>query len=257
MNLYQERFEIRFTKNSKELRETQKLRHKVFIEETGVSEIQYDNPNKLELDKFDDFCRHLIIVDHYKKNNLFKNKIIGVTRMMLDEDSKNGIGFYCSQEFNLNRLISNKKKCLEIGRTCIDPDYRNTLILHYLWKEIGSFCIKNCIELLFGVASFRGNNVEKISMALSLLHNNYLAPYKTRPNALKQGYVNMDIIPKEEINKLVALKQMPNLLKSYLKLGAVVGEGAFMDKELNTIDVLIMIDVLSMSKKYKEYYGKI
>jgi putative hemolysin len=49
---------------------------------------------------------------------------------------------------------------------------------------------------------------------------------------------------------------MPSLLKSYLRLGAKVGEGAFIDKELNTIDILIIVDVLKMTKKYKVYYEK-
>ena len=61
---------------------------------------------------------------------------------------------------------------------------------------------------------------------------------------------------KDEINKSNALKQMPSLLKSYLRLGAKVGEGAFVDKEMNTIDILIMIDVSNMTNKYKMYYEK-
>ena len=67
----------------------------------------------------------------------------------------------------------------------------------------------------------------------------------------------MDIIPKEKIDKLVALNQIPSLLKSYLRLGAKVGEGAFLDIELNTIDILIIIEVTNMTKKYKAYYEKL
>ena len=156
----------------------------------------------------------------------------------------------------LSPILLTQKKCLEIGRTCIDPIYRNTLILHYLWIEIGAFCSNNDVELLFGVASFRGNNVNKISTALSFIHHEYLAPSEIRPKALKDGFIAMNIIQKSAINKLNALKQMPSLLKSYLRLGAKVGEGAFIDKELNTIDILVIIDVLKMTKKYKVYYEK-
>lgn len=256
MNLYQNRFEIRFAQNKIEIIESQKLRHKVFIEEMGGLRNNLSLVSNLESDKFDDFCRHLIIIDHKNSKQFPNGKIIGVTRLMLIEDSKNGIGFYCSQEFNINSIISTKKECLEIGRTCIDNEYRNTLILHFLWIELGSFCSKTGVKILFGVASFSGNNVKKIEMALSHIHNNYLAPPKIRPMALEHGYIKMNIVPKDKINKLNALKQMPSLLKSYLRLGAKVGEGAFMDKELNTIDVLIMIDVSNMTNKYKIYYEK-
>ena len=256
MNLYQKRFEIRFTSNKNELIESQMLRHKVFIEEMGDINKNVQSFSNLEKDEFDNHCRHLIIIDHKNSKKFSKSKIIGVTRLMLSDDSKNGIGFYCSQEFNLNPIISSKKKCLEIGRICIDYHYRNTLILHYLWIELGGFCSKNNVELLFGVASFNGNNVKKIEMALSYIHNKYLLPSKIRPIALKHGFIEMNIIPKAEINKLNALKQIPNLLQSYFRLGAKVGEGAFMDKVLNTIDILIMIDISSMTNKYKTYYEK-
>ena len=256
MNLYEKRFEIRFIQNKVELIESQKLRHKVFIEEMGGSRNNLSLISNSESDKFDDFCRHLIIIDHKNSTQFPNGKIIGVTRLMLTEDSENGIGFYCSQEFNLNPIISTKKECLEIGRICIHNEYRNTLVLHYLWIELGSFCSKRGVKILFGVASFTGNNIKKIEMALSHIHNDYLAPPKIRPMALEHGYIKMNMVPKEEINKLNALKQMPSLLKSYLRLGAKVGEGAFIDKELNTIDILIMLDVSNMTNKYKLYYEK-
>lgn len=255
MNLYQKRFEIRFTKNKDELIESQRLRHKIFIDEIVASN-KKKAKSRIEKDKFDDYYKHLIIIDHKDPTLYPKGKIVGVTRIMLSDEIHKEIGFYSSQEFNLSPIISTQKKCLEIGRTCIDPSYRNTLILHYLWIEIGAFCSKNDVELLFGVASFRGNNVKKISMALSFIHHEYLAPSEMRPKALKDGFIAMNIIQKSAINKLNALKQMPSLLKSYLRLGAKVGEGAFIDKELNTIDILIIVDVLKMTKKYKVYYEK-
>ena len=255
MNLYQKRFEIRFTKNKDELIESQRLRHKIFIDEIGASNKKIAE-SRIEKDKFDDYYKHLIIIDHKDSTLYPKGKIVGVTRLMLSDEIHQAKGFYSSQEFNLSPILLTQKKCLEIGRTCIDPIYRNTLILHYLWIEIGAFCSNNDVELLFGVASFRGNNVNKISTALSFIHHEYLAPSEIRPKALKDGFIAMNIIQKSAINKLNALKQMPSLLKSYLRLGAKVGEGAFIDKELNTIDILIIVDVLNMTKKYKVYYEK-
>ena len=160
---------------------------------------------------------------------------------MLSDEIHKEIGFYSSQEFNLSPIISTQKKCLEIGRTCIDPSYRNTLILHYLWIEIGAFCSKNDVELLFGVASFRGNDVNKISMALSFIHHEYLAPSEMRPKALKDGFIAMNIIQKSAINKLNALKQMPSLLKSYLRLGAKLGRVPLLIKNLIQLISLLLL----------------
>ena len=76
MNLYQKRFEIRFTQNKSELIESQKLRHKVFIEEMGGSKKNLSLVSNLEADKFDEFCRHLIIIDHKNSKQFPNGKII-------------------------------------------------------------------------------------------------------------------------------------------------------------------------------------
>ena len=78
MNLYQKRFEIRFTQNKNELIESQKLRHKVFIEEMGGSKKNLSLVSNLESDKFDEFCRHLIIIDHKNSKQFPNGKITGI-----------------------------------------------------------------------------------------------------------------------------------------------------------------------------------
>ena len=253
MHIFEDRFEVRFSNSSVELKESQRLRYRVFIEEMGgrVKEKVYEQP--IERDEFDVQCQHLLLIDHRKKSG---SKIVGVMRLMVRSEAERGLGFSSAKEYNLGPLMKSHEKCLELGRTCIDSSYRNSLALHYLWKGIGSFAKENDIDLLFGVASFPGNDVKRISMALSLIHNNYLAPIKIRPKALKSGFVDMNLVPKNDIDDKKALSQMPSLLKACLRLGATVGEGAFMDQILNTIDVCIIIDLNHMTEKYRDYYGK-
>ena len=256
MNLYEDRFEVRFSVDSAELKASKQLRYKVFIEEMGGKIKEGKIESKIEEDQFDQYCKHLLIIDHKKKFGNSRGNIVGVIRLMLESEAKGGLGFCSSKEYNLRPLVTQKKKYLELGRTCIDVSYRNSLVLHYLWKGLGCFSKENDIDFLFGVASFPGNDVKQISMALSFIHNNYLAPVEIRPKALRNGFINMDIVPENKIDKLKALREMPSLLKGYWRLGAMAGEGAFMDKILNTIDVCILIDVLNMTEKYKNYYGK-
>ena len=256
MDLYEDRFEVRFAETSAEVQKTQELRYRVFIQEMGGQSCSRKGEALLEKDDFDEYCKHLILIDHKKKTKKLCEKIVGVMRLILGSDAKLRLGFCSSREYDLDSLISSGKKCLEIGRTCIDKSYRNSLALHYMWKSLGSYTKENNVLIMFGLASFPGNDVMKISMALSFINEKYLAPSKIRPRALKSGYTDMGIVPKDKIDKVEALKQMPSLLKGYLRLGAVVGEGAFIDKILNTIDVCIVIDLDKMLDKYKDYYGK-
>ncbi len=256
MYLYENRFEVRFAETSTEVKRSQELRYKVFIEEMGGRPCQSSSEQYLEKDEFDDHCRHLILIDHKKNGKKVIQKIIGVIRLILGSEAKLRLGFCSSREYDLNLLLSLGQNCLELGRTCIEKPYRNSLALHYLWKGLGSYTKANDVSFLLGLASFPGNDVKKISMALSFINEKYLAPPEIRPKALKNGFIDMAIIPRSEINRSEALLQMPSLLKGYLRLGARVGEGAFIDRKLNTIDVCIIIDINQMLDKYKDYYGK-
>ena len=48
-------------------------------------------------------------------------------------------------------------------------------------------------------------------------------------------------MPKEAINTKVALFSMPPLVKGYLRLGAMIGDGAVIDEAFGTTDVFIIL----------------
>ena len=51
-------------------------------------------------------------------------------------------------------------------------------------------------------------------------------------------------------------KTLPPLLKGYLRLGAYVGDGAFIDKQFNTIDICIVLKSDSLKKRYVNFHKK-
>ena len=51
-------------------------------------------------------------------------------------------------------------------------------------------------------------------------------------------------------------KSLPPLLKGYLRLGAYVGNGAFIDKQFNTIDICIVLKLNSLKKRYINLHKK-
>ncbi len=256
MYIFEDGFEVRIAANSEEIKESQHLRYKIFVEEMGGRSPLESIGRKLERDEYDEHCQHLLLLDHNKKGNKSDSKVVGVVRLMLGSVAELEKGFCSAQEYDLGVLIKSGNKCLELGRTCVDFSYRNGLALHYLWKGLGSYAREKNVDLLFGLASFPGNDINQISMALSLIHHKYLAPKRIRPKAITECAIDMNIIPRNKIDRLKALGQMPSLLKSYLRLGAVVGEGAFIDRVLNTIDICIIMDLHQMTEKYREYYGK-
>ena len=55
--------------------------------------------------------------------------------------------------------------------------------------------------------------------------------------------VEMNRMPKDAINPKAALHELPPLLKGYLRLGAFVGDGAVVDHQFGTTDVLVVMPV--------------
>jgi putative hemolysin len=45
------------------------------------------------------------------------------------------------------------------------------------------------------------------------------------------------------------------LIKGYLRLGAYIGEGAVVDHEFGTTDVLIVLPVSAIKQRYMEHFG--
>ena len=52
-----------------------------------------------------------------------------------------------------------------------------------------------------------------------------------------------------------ALAALPPLVKGYLRLGCRIGEGAVVDRQFGTTDVLIVLPVSLIDRRYISYYG--
>jgi len=180
-----------------------------------------------------------------------RDYVAGVYRVLRGEVAAAGPGHYSAPEFDLTPLTASGLRLLELGRSCIAPDFRGGIALQTLWQGLAAYVIKHEIDLLFGVASFKGTSVADYAQALSFLHHNHRAKAELCPLARPVGRAEMDIVPADEVNRLTAVAQVPNLIKSYLRLGGVVGDGAFIDHDFNTIDVCLVLDTRQMADRFR------
>ena len=65
----------------------------------------------------------------------------------------------------------------------------------------------------------------------------------------------MNRMPAEMIDVKEALKGLPPLIKGYLRLGAFVGDGAVIDRQFGTTDVLIILPVEKIDPRYFGRFG--
>lgn len=249
-----DRFEVRLARTDAEIASAQRLRYRVFVEEMGAAAAGADHAARLECDAFDPHFDHLILLDNQRKVDDPLDEVIGVYRVMPSERALAGPGFYGASEYDLSPLIRSGRKLVELGRSCVLSEYRGGHALQQLWNGLAHYVLERQIEVLFGVASFAGTSPERLAQALSYLHYNHLAPEDMRVRAIGDAATRMDRLPPEEVTRVAAMQDVPPLIKAYLRVGGFVGEGAYIDRDFNTLDVCLLMDTERMSSRYRDQY---
>lgn len=249
------KFTLRLALDADDLRAAQRLRYRVFVEELGGGGAMVDHDAKLECDRFDPYCDHLILIDDSRDpENL--DHVVGVYRLLNGKISNKAGGFYTEGEYDLGVLRKCGKSLLELGRSCVHADYRGGKAMYLLWVGLADYVQQHRIDILFGVASFHGTEVSEIAGSLSLLRHKFLAPKELRVRVRDAHYQTMNLTPPHQIDRPGAMRATPALIKAYLRLGGFVGDGAFVDHVFNTIDVCLVMDTSLMNKRQRGLYTR-
>lgn len=241
-------FHVRLAETNADLEAAQRLRYDVFVSELGGGGAMVDHDAGLERDRFDPFLDHLLLFDDRS------GAVVGVYRLMQQHMALRAGGFYSSGEYDLTPLETCGRRILELGRSCLHPDYRGGMAMHHLWSGLADYIAKHEIEVLFGVASFHGTDVAALKQPLSFLHHRHLASPKLRVKARDTSFQSMDLLDEADLDRKAAMLQMPSLIKAYLRLGGMVGEGAFVDHDFNTVDVCLIMDTHQMNARQSKIY---
>jgi L-ornithine Nalpha-acyltransferase len=232
---------VRLAINDAEVEAAQELRHHVFREASGR-----------DCDRFDQYCDHLIVLDACKDN-----EIVGTYRLLREENARRAGGFYSQTEFDLEALRARlpERRIMELGRSCVLPEYRTKRTVELLWQGVWACCRAWNIDLMCGCASFPGTIAAAHALPLSFLHHHARAMDAWGVKAHMEVRVDMDMMPAEAIDVRAALSVMPPLVKGYLRVGAQFGDGAVVDQEFGTTDVFVIMPIERISSRYLTHFG--
>ncbi len=250
------RFTVRMAETEDDVSAAQRLRYRVFVEEMGARASPEDAAVRRERDRFDPYFEHLLLIDNETDDPEIERGVVGAYRLLRARKAREGIGFYGASEYDLSLLESYPRESVELGRSCIDVAHRGGAGMHLLWAGLGQYLGEHNVAIMFGVASFHGTDPAEVAHALSYLHQNHLAPPDLRVSARPSHRVEMDILPPDQVDQLEAMRQIPALIKAYIRLGGFVGEGAYIDHDFNTIDVCLLVDAARMVARYRKFYTR-
>jgi putative hemolysin len=253
--------EVRLARKKSEIRRAQRLRYQVFYEEMSATPNALAILSRRDEDAFDAIFDHLLVIDHgdAKSGRRWgRSKVVGTYRMMRQEVADHYDGFYSQGEYDIAPLIQAKSpdySFIEAGRSCVLKPYRNKRTLELLWQGVWSYVREHGADVMIGCASFPGTDPSAHALALSYLHHTALAPEEWRVRAHEHLRIDMNMMPAEAVNARAARKALPPLIKGYLRLGAYIGDGAVIDHQFGTIDVLIIVPIEAMNARYFVHFG--
>lgn len=230
------------------------LRYRVFFEEMNARASPGLIAKQRDVDEFDPYCDHLLVLDTALGNGA--EAVVGTYRMLRRSGAAKVGRFYSSAEYDIRPILDHPGEILEMGRSCVQADHRTRSAMQLLWRGVTAYVLANRISILFGCASLHGTDPQTMALPLSYLYHHHLAPPDMRPVALPERQVRMDMMAKEAINTKVAMRDLPPMIKGYLRLGGVIGDGAVVDYEFNTVDVFVFVDMSRVTDKYIKHYTR-
>jgi putative hemolysin len=212
-----------------DLIDCQRLRYLVFNCELGEG-LDSSARIGLDRDRYDFICDHLMVRDSSS------GKLVGTYRMQSGFRAKGNLGYYSEQFFDLTPFERIREEVLELGRACVHTEYRNTAVLHMLWKGIVRYALSCKARYLLGCSSVTSQD-ESAGMALyEELRGKYLIEPALRTN------------PKPDLrcrlgDNMSPPPAAPRLFRAYLDASARLCGPPAIDREFKTIDFLTLIDL--------------
>lgn len=254
---------VRLALNEAEVVAAQRLRYEVFYEELAAKPDDKARATRLDSDRFDEFCDQLLVVKTSASSTaadsrrLADGELVGTYRLLRQEVARKNGGFYTQAEFDILPLIAAKPDLnfLELGRSCVLEPYRTKPVVELLWQGIWNYVRLNRLDVMLGCASLEGTDPDSHAASLSFMAQHCAAPLEWQVRALPDRYIEMNRLPPEKVDPKRALATLPPLIKGYLRLGCYIGEGAVIDEQFNTIDVLIILPVSAINPRYFAHFG--
>jgi putative hemolysin len=233
--------------------------------------------NKMDLDKYDDYYKHIVLWDE-EELEIVGSYRIGIGRTIMSTLGVNG--FYTSELFKHSQPLEKiLPQSAELGRSFIQAKYWNTTALDYLWQGLGVFLRDNSqIKYIFGGVSLSKTYSDeakkhiiyffgkwfKDEEYLSEAKNKYSIS-KNEKNEFSSIYTSTDykkdfIILKNLLRHLGY--SVPILYKQYAELCEPDGIKFIdfcIDPDFNNcVDALVLVEVdkIKASKKERYIYQK-
>jgi len=242
----QNRLDVVWASNEEDVRQAQRLRHLVFVEEMGARlNLPQGVPAGHDVDMFDPFCEHLLVRAAGEDGE--PGPVIGTYRVLTPTAARRVGGLYSENEFDLTRLRPLRSRMVELGRSCVHPDWRSGGAILALWGALAEFMHRNSLDTMIGCASVSMRDGGHFAASLwQQLRKTHLAPIEWRVEPRLA-------LPVEDLRHDLDV-QPPPLIKGYLRCGAKVLGAPAWDPDFNTADLPMLLRIDDLPSRYRKHF---
>lgn len=235
-----ERLSVELASGSQAIEEAQALRYRIFAVELGAR--LKSQAAQLDCDEFDACCQHLLVRETRTA------RVVGCTRLLDDTQARALGGYYAETEFDLGSIRRLTGRLLEVGRTCIAPEYRQGAAIAVLWSGLASYVQMHQVDYLFGCASVPlGEGDAQAAAIMNRLRRQALTGEELRVTPRQPLRIPMGLGPESDA-------PLPPLLKTYVRLGARACGEPYRDADFHMADVLMLLNVREMNPSYSRHF---
>ena len=149
----------------------------------------------------------------------------------------------------MNTLQKEAPRPIEIGRACIDQNYRTRRILFLLWAGLAKYMTRFEKRYLFGCCSLTGTDPR---LGLGALRHLEVAGHM-HPDLHVSPLPGLECRSGDGEPLPFGKKDLPKLFGTYLRSGALACGPPAIDRQFKTIDFLVVLDVEAMDR---DLFGK-
>jgi putative hemolysin len=233
-----------WARNTEEVREAQSLRYQVFGVEMGAN-LRTLVPGH-DVDIFDDFCEHLLVRD-----SAF-GRVIGTYRVLTPTQAKRIGGTYTDEEFDLTRLRDIRSQMVEVGRSCVHPDYRTGGVILSLWRALTQFMRSNNLHIMIGCGTIplRRTSIHNEPFGGDIAASVWAKVESTRLAPIERRVIPRTPLPLERF-AVDSTIEAPALINAYFRMGAKVMGPPAWDADFNAADLPLIFDLNELPVRYK------
>jgi putative hemolysin len=237
---------VKLAENEEERQQVFRLRYRVFVEEKNNHLLA--NPQKEECDSYDPYCDHLVVVNHAA------GEVIGTYRLLPGDRVRHHCGFYSETLFDLSDFRALSSMTLELGRSCVAPEYRDGKTIQYLWAGIADYLQQHRYRYLIGCASLPHLGLEELNRIYSLMHRNGMLTnqfgIRPIPSRKVEGLRLVNIEGQEKDIQ----RKLPPLLKGYCRLGAKLAVEPAYDPVFSNYVWLVVLETSQVIRRYRRRF---